>query len=102
MAVTAPSMALLTSGTALWIVMGLLFANGLGLGLWNVPNNSVIMGSVPASILGVVGALTNLTRNVGNVVGQAIASGVVVAVMAGQGFDVPLSEIGDTAGAGFD
>ena len=37
--------------------------------------------------------------DVGNVVGQAIASGVIVAVMAANGFDIPLDEISDTAGA---
>ena len=97
---TSLPMAFLAGDSALWIVMVLLLVNGLGMGLWNVPNTSVIMGAVPVSSLGVVGAFTNLTRNVGNVTGQAVASGVVVAVMAASGFDVPLSEIADTAGAG--
>ncbi len=91
--------AFLTQETPLPIVMGLLFLNGLGIGLWNVPNNSVIMGSVPPSRLGVVGAFTNLTRNVGNVIGQAVASGVVVAIMASHDFDIPLSAIAETPGA---
>ncbi len=98
--VTSLLMAFLTEASGLWIVMVLLFVNGLGMGLWNVPNTSVIMGAVPVSRLGVVGAFSNLTRNFGNVTGQAVASGVVVAVMAANGFDVPLSEIADTAGAG--
>jgi hypothetical protein len=80
--------------------MGLLVISGLGSGFFNVPNNSLILGSSPASALGVVAALTNLTRNVGNVFGQAIASGVVVAAMVAQGFDIPLDEIGENAGAG--
>ena len=93
-------MALLGEDSPIWIVMALLFVSGLGMGTWNVPNNSVIMGSVPASSLGIIGAFTNLTRNVGNVAGQAVAAGVVVAVMAADGFDIPLSEIADTPGAG--
>ena len=97
---TAGSLSLVTDATPIPAVMALLLANGLALGLWNVPNNSVIMGAVPASRLGVVGALSNLTRNVGNVGGQAVASGVVVAVMAARGFDIPLGEIADTPGAG--
>jgi EmrB/QacA subfamily drug resistance transporter len=97
---TSVPMAFLTVGSELWIVMLLLFVNGLGMGLWNVPNTSMIMSAVPASRLGVVGAFANLTRNAGNVIGQAVASGVVVAVMVSNGFDVPLSEIADTAGAG--
>ena len=58
------------------------------------------MGSVPVARLGVVGAFTNLTRNVGNVAGQAVAAGVVVAIMTAQGFDIPLSEIANSPGAG--
>lgn len=99
MVATALLYSLLTNATPLWVVAVLQLANGLGMGIWNVPNNAMIMSAVPASRLGVVGALTNLTRNVGNVVGQAVAAGVVVAVMAGQGFDIPLSEVRETAGA---
>jgi MFS family permease len=96
---TALPMAFVTEATALPVVMALLFVSGLGMGLWNVPNNSMILGAVPLSSLGVVGAFTNLTRNVGNVTGQAIASGVIVAVMAANGFDIPLSEIATRPGA---
>jgi MFS family permease len=96
---TAVAMVFVTADTALWIVAVILFVNGLAMGLWNVPNNSQIMGAVPPSALGVVGAFTNLTRNVGNVTGQAIASAVVVAVMVSGGFDIPLSDIATTDGA---
>lgn len=96
---TTLPMAFLTRDTHLSIVMALLFVHGLGAGLWNVPNGSVIFGSAPVDALGVVAAFTNLTRNVGDVVGQAIASGVVVAVMTANGFDVPLGEVGDSVGA---
>lgn len=99
MMATALSFSFLTSATPLWLVAPLLLVNGVGMGTWNVPNNTMIIGAVPVSRLGVVGALTNLTRNVGNVVGQAVAAGVVVAVMAAQGFDIPLSEVRETAGA---
>jgi MFS family permease len=89
-----------TVDTEFWIVITALIVNGLAIGFWNVPNNSTIMGSVPRSEFGVVGAFTNLTRNLGNVFGQTIAAAIVVGVMASRGFDIPLSEIGDTPGAG--
>ncbi|MYI83250.1 MAG: multidrug efflux MFS transporter [Chloroflexi bacterium] len=92
-------MAFLGTGSSLVVVMLLLFGVGLGMGLWTVPNNSIIMGSVSPSRMGVVSALTNLTRNVGNVTGQALAASVVAAVMAAGGFDIPLSEIADSPGA---
>ena len=91
--------AFIDGGSPLWLVMVLLFANGTALGLWNVPNGSAILASVPAENLGVVGAFLNLTRNIGNVVGQAVASAIVVGVLAAKGFDIPLSEIGSTTGA---
>jgi EmrB/QacA subfamily drug resistance transporter len=97
--VTSLPIAFITEQSSVAVVMVLLFVNGLSTGMWNVPNNSVIMGSVPASRLGVVGAFTNLTRNVGNVAGQAVASAVVVAIMAAHGFEIPLSKIAGTPGA---
>ena len=101
--ITALTFTFFTGDTSLWIVMVVLLINGLAMGLWGVPNNSTILGSVPREAFGVVGALTNLTRNVGNVTGQAIASAVVVGVMAADGFDIPLSEItgNDAASASF-
>ncbi|MDA1257302.1 MAG: MFS transporter, partial [Chloroflexi bacterium] len=97
---TAIAFAVITGDTPMWVVMVIVFVNGLAMGLWNVPNSSVIMGSVHSSQFGVVGALTNLARNVGNVTGQAVASAVVVGVMAARGFDVALDEIDDIPGAG--
>ena len=76
------------------------FVAGLSVGLWNVPNNSAMMGAAPPDGLAVVGAFTNVTRTMGTVLGQAVVTAVVVGVMAGQGFDVPLSEIAETEGAG--
>jgi predicted MFS family arabinose efflux permease len=98
--VTAVPIAFLQRTTPIPIVMGLLLIAGLGSGFFNVPNNSMILGSSPTSALGVVAALTNLTRNVGNVFGQAIASGVIVAVMVANGFDIPLGDVGDNPAAG--
>lgn len=97
---TAAAFAFVDGATPMWVVMLIVFMNGLAMGLWSVPNSSMIMGSVPPSRFGVVGALTNLSRNVGNVVGQAVASAVVVGVMVGRGFDIALDEIADVPGAG--
>ncbi len=98
-AVTLAGLALLGQRTPLWIVMVLLLCNGLSFGLWNVPNNSAVLASAPPENLGVVGAFLNLTRNIGNVFGQAVASAIVVGVMTTRGLDIPLREIASTAGA---
>lgn len=100
LSVTALAFSTVDRETSLIVVMPLMFTIGLSLGTWNVPNNSSIMGAVPARQHGVVGALTNLTRNMGNVVGQALVSAVVVGVMASRGFDIPLSEIAGSVPAG--
>jgi MFS family permease len=98
---TAIAFAFVDGETPMWIMMIIVFCNGLAMGLWNVPNSSVIMGSVPPSRFGVVGALTNLARNFGNVTGQAMASAIVVGVMVSSGFpDIALDKIADTPGAG--
>jgi MFS family permease len=97
--VTLGGLAVLGRGSPLWVVMVLLLASGLALGLWNVPNGSTILGSVPPENLGVVGAFMNLTRNLGSVVGQALASAIIVGIMASRGFDIALSDIEATPGA---
>ena len=85
--------------TPVWVVMTILFFNGASMGMWNVSSNNVVMGSVPNAAMGVVGALTNLTRNVGSVVGQAVVTALVVGVMVSRGFDIPLSEVAENSGA---
>ena len=98
--VTSVSFALFTRSTPIWLIGLVLFANGAGMGMWNVPNNSATMGSVPRSAYGVISAFVNLVRNLGSVVGQAVVAAIVVGVMVAGGFDIPLSEIRLTPGAG--
>ena len=92
---------LAVAGTEIGLLpLGLINAAlGLGVAMWNVPNNSNILGATPPESFGVGGAFTNLTRTMGNVISQALTAGIVVAVMAGQGFDIPLGDVADTAGA---
>lgn len=73
---------------------------GLGMGLWNVPNNGAMLGAMPPAFLGVGGAFTHVTRTLGSVVGQALATAIVTGVMISRGFDIPLGELADNTGAG--
>src|SRR3954447_4066405 len=98
--VTAVLMVFLHNGTPLPVVALVMFLNGLAMGTWSVPNNSILMGAVPRSMLGVAGALSNLTRNVATTLGQAMVSAVVAAVMVARGFDVALDELKDDPDAG--
>lgn len=56
---------------------------GLGAGLFQTPNNSTIMGSVPRDRLGIAGGMLASMRNVGMVLGIAV-SGAVFSAKAGE------------------
>ncbi|WP_338834989.1 Riboflavin transporter RibZ [Moorella humiferrea] len=49
---------------------------GLGTGIFQSPNNSAVMGSVPRSRLGIGSGVLATVRNVGMVLGIAVSSGV--------------------------
>ncbi|MGP8330548.1 MAG: MFS transporter, partial [Methanosarcinaceae archaeon] len=63
------------NSTYLDIVLGLGMV-GLGMGMFQSPNNSIIMGSVPTNRLGIAGSLLGIMRNLGMVSGIAISSAV--------------------------
>lgn len=60
---------------------------GVGTGLFTAPNNSAIMGAVPAARQGVAGAILSATRTVGFATGVALAGIVYLASLqdSGQG-----------------
>lgn len=49
---------------------------GIGIGLFQSPNNSAVMGSVPHENLGVASSLLSLTRTVGQITGIAVLSAI--------------------------
>jgi len=57
--------------TSFVFIIAALFLMGIGGGVFNSPNNSAIMGSVPPNRLGNAGAMTSLVRNLGMIVGIA-------------------------------
>ena len=63
------------NSTQLDIVIGLGLV-GLGMGLFQSPNNSIVMGSVQVNRLGIAGSLLAIMRNLGMVTGIAISSAV--------------------------
>ena len=54
-----------------------LFIFGLGVGLFQSPNNSAVMGSVPRHRLGIGSGVLATVRNVGMVLGIAVSSGII-------------------------
>jgi EmrB/QacA subfamily drug resistance transporter len=49
---------------------------GIGIGVFQSPNNSAIMGSVPPEYTGVAGGLLHLTRLLGQIVGIAVLGSI--------------------------
>jgi MFS family permease len=60
-----------------WDVVWRLVIIGVGLGMFQSPNNSEIMGSVPPWHLGIASGIIAAMRNVGMVLGIAIAGAVL-------------------------
>ena len=90
----------LDGDTPLWFISGIVVVNGIAMGVWGAPNASATMGAVDRSRYGVVSAVINLMRNLGNVTGQAIVTAVIAGVMIANGFDIPLGELDQNPGAG--
>lgn len=70
----------LDAGTPLPLVIVRLAVVGFGAVIFGPPNASAIMGSVPRTMLGTASASVGTGRNVGNAVGLAVASAVLVIV----------------------
>ena len=98
--VTGFALSTLNGDTSLWVIAVIVLVNGLAMGVWGAPNASATMGAVDRSRYGVVSAVINLTRNLGNVTGQAIATAIIAGIMVASGFDIPLGELDQNPGAG--
>jgi EmrB/QacA subfamily drug resistance transporter len=71
---------LTTSTTAVGFMLRYLPV-GIGVGLFQSPNNSAIMGSAPRQQLGVVSSLSALTRTLGQTVGIAVLGALWAALV---------------------
>lgn len=63
---------------------------GIGLGAFNSPNNSAIMGSVPPEYMGIGGGLLTITRLLGQITGIAVLGSVwATSVASASGGSLP-------------
>jgi EmrB/QacA subfamily drug resistance transporter len=67
----------LTEANSGWDVVWRLAIVGAGAGMFQSPNNSTVMGSIPAFRLGIASGILTAMRNVGMVLGIAIAGAVL-------------------------
>ena len=79
-------------------VAAALFASGVGLGLFQVPNMASVMGAFPAGQQGAAGGLAFMARTLGIVTGVATLS-QVFASLRGSGFEAGFSAAFIVAGA---
>lgn len=93
------SMSTLTTESSQIDVILRLMLMGVGFGLFQSPNNSLIMGSVSRAYLGIAGSLLAVMRTLGQTTGVALAGAVWasrVTASAGQQFD-PITSAPPTA-----
>ncbi|GAF06395.1 hypothetical protein JCM16418_350 [Paenibacillus pini JCM 16418] len=72
----------LHEGSSLIVVGTWIAMLGIGSGLFQSPNNSLIMSQVPRTQLGSAGSVNSLVRNVGMVVGITVATTTLFHVMS--------------------
>ncbi|MCL6570986.1 MAG: MFS transporter [Bacillus sp. (in: Bacteria)] len=82
MVVTQIGFATLHSESSVMMIGVLVALLGVGSGLFQSPNNSLIMSVVPRSQLGIAGSVNSLVRNIGMVVGITVATTTLFSVMS--------------------
>lgn len=68
--------------TSLWFILLFIGLNGLGNGLFQAPNNTMIMSSVEPKDLGIAGGLNALARNMGMIIGVSVSTTVLFLSMS--------------------
>ena len=62
-------------------IVGTLAIVGMGVGLFNAPNSSAVMGAVPSSQRGVAAAILSTARTLGNTLGLGLAGAIFLTVL---------------------
>ncbi|WP_119326921.1 MFS transporter [Companilactobacillus musae] len=68
--------------TSIWFILIFIGLNGLGNGLFQAPNNTMIMSSVEPHDLGIAGGLNALSRNLGMIIGVSLSTTVLFLSMS--------------------
>ena len=76
------SMSFLNENSAVITMVSLIGIMSVGMGLFQSPNNSLIMSTVSRDKLGVAGSINALVRNVGMVCGIALATTLLYSMMS--------------------
>lgn len=87
-----------TETSPVWLIILGTVTQSIGTGTFGAPNNSSILSVVERSKYGVMAGFLNLVRNSANITGIAVATTIVVSVMASQGFEPNLAAVSDSGG----
>ncbi|WP_334332655.1 MULTISPECIES: DHA2 family efflux MFS transporter permease subunit [unclassified Companilactobacillus] len=68
--------------TQIWFILLCIGLNGLGNGLFQAPNNTMIMSSVEPKDLGIAGGLNALSRNLGMIIGVSLSTTILFLSMS--------------------
>jgi len=82
MVLASLGLTLISTETSPWQLVLILLPVGLGMGIFQSPNNSVILGSVPREQLGVASGLLATNRTLGQTTGIAILGAIWAANVA--------------------
>ncbi|MBM3926239.1 MAG: MFS transporter [SAR202 cluster bacterium] len=85
--------------SGLGLIVSALALQGCGMGMFVSSNQSAVLGATAASKLGVASAYINLTRNLAQNTGVALATAVVAGTMASMGFEAKLEPGSGAQGA---
>ena len=86
--------------SVVWLLVALAVI-GAGLGIFQVPNMSFVMGSIPRTSQGVAGGMTQMMRTAGVVIGVSVTALLFAARRAASGSTASISEIDPTWVAAF-
>lgn len=86
----------ITESSPLYVILAGMVFQGTGMGMFNPPNQSSVLGTVAQSRIGVATAFTNMVRNTANVTGIGLAITIVTMRMGAMGFEPSLDAV--TAG----
>jgi MFS family permease len=70
------TMQVLDDTSPLWMIMLVMAPAGLGMGIFQSPNNSAVMGTAPPERLGVTSAMLGITRNTGQLTGISVLGAI--------------------------
>ena len=97
--ITGIFLAFINAQTKIYVLMFVLFVNGLGMGLFMAPNMRATLSDVSRDNYATFSAFLNQVRNVATAIGQAVATAIITGIMLMNGNEVELSEISANSGS---